>query len=254
MVDSAKHPVRAGKRLLEIVEVLEEQQQARVTEIAEQVDFSKSTVHNYLSTLKERGYVIQKGDFYELGLRFLDIGEATRYNTSLYQSGRPQVDRLANEINELVNLVTKENNQAVYIYRKQGTRDVNFSTRVGRRVAMHCTAVGKAMLAHMREEQVEKVIDEEGMPQKTRNTITDRETLHEELAEIRETDIAIDREEFGEGLRCIATPIVKSNNTVLGSISVSAPTTRMKNNEFEEETKESLREAANVVELNIRNY
>lgn len=240
--------------MLEIVEVLEERQKARVTEIADEVSFSKSTVHNYLSTLREREYVVQEGDFYRLGLRFLDLGESTRYNTNLYQIARPHVDDLADDINELVSLVTEENGQAVYIYREQGTPDVNFSTRVGRRIQMHCTAVGKAMLAYMPEAYVEEIVETHGLPRRTKNTITDRESLYEALEEVRETNIAFDREEYGEGLRCIATPIVQSNERILGSISVSAPTTRMQNNEFEQETRESLKEAANVIELNVRNY
>ncbi|WP_245957315.1 helix-turn-helix domain-containing protein [Haloplanus rubicundus] len=42
---------------------------ATVTELAADLDASKSTIHNHLTTLVELGYVVTEGNVYHLGLR-----------------------------------------------------------------------------------------------------------------------------------------------------------------------------------------
>lgn len=252
--DQAKYPVQTGEKMLSIIEALEELEQARITELADELKMSKSTVHNHLSTLKEHEYVVQQGDFYQLSLRFLALGEVARGRTDLYKFGQPRIDNLAEETGELVNLTYEENGYVVYIYRKRGTENVQFSTEVGRREYMHCTAVGKAILAHLPDNRVEEIVEMHGLPKQTENTLVNPDELYEELAEIQDSGIAHDREEFGEGLRCIATPIIGPADQVLGGISISAPTTRLNNDAFEKRTVNLLEEAANIIELNIRNY
>jgi len=65
------------------------------------------------------------------------------------------------------------------------------------------------------------------MPDDTANTITDPETLMEELAAIRQRGYAIDDEEIEVGLRCVAAPIRNHTGRVIAAISVAAPVQRM---------------------------
>jgi len=80
-----------------------------LTELAEHVGTTKSTAHNHLSTLRQRGYVVKLEDEYHLGYRFLEIGEETRYRTPLYEFARPELESLAEEVEGLVNLCSEEN-------------------------------------------------------------------------------------------------------------------------------------------------
>ncbi|MFC6725118.1 HTH-type transcriptional regulator XacR, partial [Halobium palmae] len=77
--------------------------------------------------------------------------------------------------------------------------------------------------------------------------------LFEELEGVRERGYAVDDGERLEGLRCIATPIRSSTDEVLGAISVSAPASRVSDEELHGELSELVLSAANVIELNI-NY
>jgi len=63
--------VGATERSFRIIEQLGERG-GGVSELAESLSISKSTVHNHLQTLRELGYVVQDGDEYRLGLQFLD--------------------------------------------------------------------------------------------------------------------------------------------------------------------------------------
>jgi DNA-binding IclR family transcriptional regulator len=111
--------------------------------------------------------------------------------------------------------------------------------------------MGKAILAHLPESRVHEILDRHGLPEKTEQTITERDALFEELSEIRERGVAFDREERLSGLRCVAVPILSNSSRVEGALSVSGPTSRMQGERFESELPERLRSAANVIELNI---
>lgn len=249
--NTAKNPVKSTVTTFRILEALKEMDGARVTDLARHLDLPKSSVHNYLSTLEQEEYVVKEGNTYSLGLRFLDFGTKTRSDLSLYEFGKPEVRSLAEETGELVNLLVEEYGKGVYVHRDAGEDAVMVDTNTGQRIHLHNTGLGKAILAHYPRERVEAILDKHGMPATTENTVTERETLFEELAEVREKGFAYDDEERLNGLRCVATSIVNKDDEVLGAMSVSGPTSRMSTERFTEEIPHLLENAVNVIELNV---
>jgi DNA-binding IclR family transcriptional regulator len=249
MGEEAKHPVKATARTLEIIQALKQLDWAGVTELAERLNTSKSVVHNHLSTLEEHDYVIKGEQGYSLGLRFLEMGGYRRNKMTLYRMGKPEVDALAEETGELVNIAVEEHGHCVYLYRSRGSQSVHLDIHAGERAAMNTTALGKSMLAFMDDDRVERIIADRPLPALTPHSITDPGDLREELAAIRERGYAIDDEERLEGLRCVAAPI-RQDGDVLGAISVSAPTSRLKGERLAQTVPDKVVSAANVIELN----
>jgi DNA-binding IclR family transcriptional regulator len=249
MGKKAKHPVKATARTLELIAALKSLDRAGVTELAEHLDVSKSVVHNHLSTLEEHDYVVRGEGGYSLGLRFLEMGGYRRNGMTLYRTGKPEVDALAEETGELVNIAVEEHGQCVYLYRSRGAQSVQLNIHAGERAPMNNTALGKSMLAFMNDERVDRILEERPLPSATQHSVTDPDELREELAETRDRGYAIDDEERLEGLRCVAAPIMQDGN-VLGSISVSAPTSRLKGDRLTETIPDKVVSAANVIELN----
>lgn len=81
----------------------------------------------------------------------------------------------------------------------------------------------------------------------TRNTITSRDGLYEEIERTKERGYSINDEERVQGMRAIGAPIVTERDAVLGSISVSLPITRLKGELFEETVPALVRETASVI-------
>ncbi|GAB7011721.1 HTH-type transcriptional regulator XacR [Halorubrum trueperi] len=249
----AKHPVRTTEKTLALVEELMERGPCGVTELADGLEIGKSAVHNHLTTLREHGYVLKVDDRYQLGLKFLEIGGSTRKSMELYQVAEPEVKSLADETGELANVLVEEQGMGVYLMRSKGEAAVDLDTYAGLRTYLHTTALGKVILAHLPESRVDEIIDRRGLERKTANSIGSRAELFEALDDVRERGYAIDDGERLEGLRCIAAPVTDSTDEVLGSISVSAPASRVSDDELHGELAERVLSAANVVELNI-NY
>ncbi|WP_436934736.1 IclR family transcriptional regulator [Halovenus marina] len=250
MARKAKHPVQTTQKSLDIIEALSELGSAGVTELAEELGMNKSIVHNHLRTLEERGFVIVEDEQYSLGLRFFQLGGKERRDRKIYQIAKNEIDKTASEIEASVNLAVEENGKCVYLYRACEDRsiDLEFSYE-GMYEHMHQTAVGKAIMAYLPQERVEEIVERHGLPQRTEHTITNFGKLMEDLTQIRERGYAIDDEESILGLRCVAAPIKTNEGEIIGSISISGPKSRFKNETWSQELPEKVRDASNVIEL-----
>lgn len=251
MTNQSGNPVKSIVTTFEILHALREMDGAGVTELAERLNIPKSSAYNYLSTLEQEEYVVKAESEYQIGLRFLDLGRYARQRTDLYETAQSELESIADETGELVNLFVEEHGQGVYISREWGEQAVNITGSTGHRVSLHNTALGKAILAHLPEERVDEILDEHGMPATTKHTITDRDELKDRLDEIRDRGVSFDREERLGGLRCVAVPILDQDEEPLGSISVAGPTSRLKDERFESELPDRLRNAKNVIELEL---
>lgn len=243
--------VKTTVTVFRIINYLCQQQGARVTEVASELGIAKSTAHRHLSTLQQEEYVVKYGDQYLLSLRFLYFGIQTRKRKPAYELVDEKVRDLAQTTGERVQFVLEEHGKGVWIYRESGENAVQTNTEVGKYIPIHMSAAGKAILAYLPEERVKWILEEHGLESLTKNTITDRDALFEELKTIRERGYAINRQEQIVGLRAMGVPVLNQDNQVLGALSVSGPTNRMKGEWFHEELPDLLLGTANELELNI---
>jgi DNA-binding IclR family transcriptional regulator len=252
MGGSTEQTIRAVDNAFAVVHTLQQRDGAGVTELAEILGLSKSTVHSHLKTLEQLEYVVKRGDVYHLGLRWLDAGGYVRTRHRLCEMGRAEADELAETTGELVAITTHEYGQSVFLYQSSGSKALTIDSHVGVRFPLHCTANGKAMLAHFPEDRVRRIVDERGLPASTENTYTEADTLLDELERIRERGVALEDEERIEGTRGVGAPILaKDSGDVIGAVALCAPTTRLHDERFQEEIPELVRETAKVIEVNV---
>lgn len=244
-------PVRAAKVTFEVINALRELDGAGVSELADYLDKPTSTVHDYLRTLESEEYLISDNGTYQVGARFLELGEQVRSRKKVYTVARPEIDDLAEETGEHANLLVEEHGRGIFLYKARGQNAVRLDTHAGMRVYLQTTALGKTILANRPREEVDEVLDRHGMPAITDRTITDRDDLLAELETIRERGYAIDDEERVEGMRCIAAPITDRDGRAIAAVSVSGPKSRMRGEDFEETFPNTVLRTANVIEVNL---
>lgn len=243
---------KAGNKIMGIINTLHKEQALGVTELAERLDVAKSTAHYHLNTLYEGGYVVKDGSKYRLSLRFLRIGEHIRSRVPIYESATNEVEKLAAETDELAILAVEEQGMGVYLHKAAGESAIDIDAPIGRFAHLHNRAYGKAILAHLDKSRVKEILDEHDLPRTSAQTITDRDELFGELAEIRDQGYAINQEESIEGIHGIAVPIFDKDGTVLGGISLAGPSKRMELEKMTGEYAKLLSRARNVVELNVQ--
>lgn len=250
MTTNAPRKIDSVTNTCRILEVLRERGGAGVTEIAAEVDVSKSAVHGHLATLRDEGFVVKDGHTYSLSLRFVDLAEHVKNQVADHQIVKDVVTELAEETGEVVHFATEENGRVVYLSKARGDSAVETASEIGMRTTMHSTSLGKAMLAEFRPERVDDVVETHGMVERTASTITDRDRLHEELERTRERGYAVDDEENLPGVRCIGKSVSTPTEDVLGALSITGPSQRMTDERMATELHDAIAQAANVIEVN----
>jgi len=241
--------VQATKTSLEVMETLRELDGARVTELAEALDLSPSTVHAHLSTLVSADYVVKSGDIYHLSLQFLGLADYVRNRRNAYRIADSYTDQLAPETERRAVVVEEENRRGVYMYTYSGKHAVWTYSTVGKRFHLHQTAAGKAILSRLPRERVVDIVEEWGLPAATENTTTDRDELLEELDAVDERGVAFNDEEQLDGVKAVGVPVDGSDGRVAGAFSVASPANRMTEDRFTEEIPKILLGVANEFEL-----
>lgn len=249
--DAVGDGVASTDTAFDVIEAISETDGARVTELADRLGLAKSTVHGHLTTLKRRGYVLKEGDQYQLSLRFLHLGQSVRTRRVGYEMAREKVEKVAQETQERSQFIVEEHGYGVYMFRDTGSEAVSTDSEIGKRIPLHATSAGKAILASFPEERAREIVDRRGLERLTSRTITDEAELFDELETIRERGYAYNRAENTEGLWAVGVPVSAPDGTVLGAISVSGPTHRMKGERVRSELPDMMLGVANELELNI---
>lgn len=96
------------------------------------------------------------------------------------------------------NLTIEDHGQGGYLYIIRGEIAVNLDTKIGTRQYLHISALKNPILANMSDGKFDHVLDKNGLPPETPNTVTDPEFLKMELEKIRERDTTFDGEERAE--------------------------------------------------------
>ncbi|WP_049921284.1 IclR family transcriptional regulator [Halopiger djelfimassiliensis] len=249
--DSQYRPVETVDTAFDIIDALKRNGGAGITTLADELGLAKSTVHRHVKTLESRGLLVQESGIYRISSWVLDYGGYVRNRHRLYDVAGPKVDELAAETDEKVWCVIEEHGVGVHIYGAEGRHSIKTHARLGQRTPLHQFAAGKAILAHLPPDRVEAILEEYGLAARTDRTITDRDTLFEQLETIRERGYALNRGESVAGVHAVGAPIRDESGDAIGAISVAGPANRLRGELLTDELPDLLLGGANEVEINL---
>ena len=243
--------IQSVKITINILTVLQENGRTGVTELAEELGHSKSTIHSHLATLEAEEMIVRDNGGYRISLGILDLSTSVRQQIGNYGVIKEEVNNLAEQTGEIAQFGVEEFGQVAYLYKQSGSQAVNTASRPGTYQPMFSTSLGKAILAFLSSERTKEIIQSTEFEALTPQTITIRGELYNELEQIQDRGYATDDEENIQGVRCVAAP-VKNNETVLGAISITGPSSRFTNERLHSEFSDLVKNAANIIELNTK--
>ena len=194
-----------------------------VTELAQQLDASKSATFALLRTLVGQSYAaeVQPGPRYRLGRAVIRLADSLTEGLGLTEVCRPVMQELTAQTGWTTRLAVSDHGFPVFIDRVDGPGTIRFHTQLGRREFPHHSAAGKAIMSTLDAGQVRAISDETGLPSRTRHTITSIDDLLVDLATSRARGFAIDDEEDDEGVFCVGSAFLDRTGSCLGSISIT---------------------------------
>lgn len=199
-----------------------------VNDVARALGMSKSGVSELLCALEMQGLLRRnRARRYRLGWRVVHLYHILRESCEFRAEARKAMERLVSLFGETVHLAALERGRVAYLEKLQGTRAVQVSvTAVGGKFPAHASGVGKVLLAHRPWAEVVEILEREGMPARTPNTITTVEKFREELERVRKRGYSHDLEEGVPELCCVAAPIRDHTGEVVAAMSLSVPAYR----------------------------
>lgn len=231
--DKVTAPTRTLQRGLQVLEALAgeaDDDGLSVSEIAAIVDLDKATANRLVRTLCQSGYAYQdpKTRQYKLTGKLLALGSSHRENLDLPGRAAPFLARLRGETEETVHLGVRELDRVVYIAKLDSQLPVQIASAIGQTMPMHTTALGKAILSAMPDDQRDALLEQLDLTPRTENSLRSVADLRADIERSRRRGYSVDDRENEDSITCVGAPIVNGLGEVLGAISVSGPTFRMK--------------------------
>lgn len=226
----AQNSVQVIARAADILRALEgEPDGLSLAQIASRVGMARSTVHRLAVGLANEGFVMpaSPNGRVRLGPLLARLGAASR--REIQDELRPFMRRLADDVEETVDVAMLDGTQVRFIDQVPGAHRLRAVSSIGAAFPLHCSANGKALLAALPRDQAELLLPRR-LEAVTRNTITSRARLWEELDTVAETGVAFDREEHTVGI-CAVGAAVRDAVAVVAAITIVAPTQRFEGNE-----------------------
>jgi len=252
MVDASNLPVTATGTSVQILETLIERDGAGVTEIANVLDRSKSSVHNHLETLVGLGFVVKDGYDYRVSLRFLAIGSYARLQYPLYAAGVSEVVQLSTAASCSAGLAVLEGDSVVCLHHRFGPDTDDSRVEAGDRLPLDCTAAGKAILAALPEARRDELLAECTFEGGTAQSHSNRSELDAELRTVQSRGLAVDREEWYPDQRGIATAVTGVDGELRGAIYLLTATEGLSGKRFQQDLPGLVISSANRIRNSLR--
>jgi len=192
-------------------------------QLARFFDFPKSSVHTLVLTLEREGY-LQRDDAtgrYMTGRKLVHIAGMTLDGLVVRERAAPLLRTLVADTGMTAHLAVLDRHEVTVVAKVDRPGVHRIATWVGKRMDVHCTSLGKCLVAHLPDEQVDRLINDRGLLRHNEHTIVSPERLKQELARTRALGYAVDDEEEELGGRCVGAPVWDRDGRVVAAVSVA---------------------------------
>ena len=210
-------------RVLEILAVAGRPMQ--LSEIVEQINLPKQTVHRIVKLLEAAWLIVQVSDSkkYECSARVRNFSVKVLMSSgSLAVARHALLSELVEQVQLNCNLTAISGHEIIYLDRAQHPAAIKLGLKPGSHVPMHCSASGKLLLSLLPKQRRDRLLHTLPLRARTSQSITQPDRLEAELARTRKRRYGISRHEHVEGMNAIAVPVSLGKNRICAAVAVQA--------------------------------
>lgn len=214
--------MRALERVIAILEAVAADQSAATTAaVAEKTSLAPSTVSRLARDMVNEGLLDRLGPdgSYVVGSRLVDIARTALEPQDSVQAALPVMERLRDITCETVALHVRRPSTRICILQVQSDHAVRRVVPVGLTVPLHYGATGAALLAGLRQEELDGYLREIGASPNELDVIRERVQFAQREGYALATNAWID------GVAGVASGVF-AGGRIIASLSVSGPSTR----------------------------
>jgi len=220
----------AIQKNLMILQALAEQGAAMsIAELSQTLTMPKQTIHRVVTELERLGALTRdiSTDRFTFGPFMRNLATDVLHAPMLSHLTHPLLLELVGQVNETCNIGILTGTDVTYIDRQECAWPLRVQLQPGSKVPVHCTAIGKLLLAYLKGDDRQRLLQSLSLTGFTTNTITDPTVLNEHLQQVRTQGYSLNNEEDCPGLIALAVPIVDQTQRVRAGLAVHAPTSRI---------------------------
>ncbi len=223
-----------------------------VAELARETGLHKSVVTRMMATMAAAGFVVQDpvGRGYGVGPRAFAVGAGYRPHAVLTQIAGPVMRELTERRGHATSLGVPAGERFVYLLVHESRHPVRVAAGTGEFRDYHANAIGKVLLAALADDEVRLLVGPEPLPERTPATVTAIEPLLAELADVRGSGIAHNRQEAVVGVGAVAATIDEGGGRRVAGLSIVYPSHLVDEAE-EAELIEAVRDAAALISARL---
>ena len=219
--DDDRSGIQSIARAASVLRALGRQQHGMsLGEIALAVGLPRSTVQRLVQALQQERLVEVgglAGPGVRLGPALAELAGTIRLD--VVRLARPHLQVLFNALRETVDISQAQGREVQFLDQIVSDRELRAVPRKDASLSLHCMANGKALLAAMSDADVTSLMGSALAPA-TRRSITTLPALLAELAEVRCSGFAYDREELSEGICAVGVGVSAGSRHYAVSVAV----------------------------------
>jgi DNA-binding IclR family transcriptional regulator len=205
-----------------------------LSKLAELTGAPKGSIFPILQTLKAQHFLLldEKTGLYRIGPAAFQVGMSYVNREDSLKYVEEKITEIVEQCRETVHFAILDKGNVVYLLKKDSPQAIRMISMVGKTLPAYGTGIGKALLMDYSLEEL-KTIYPVGLKKLTGNTITEFDTLYEQLNGYRKDDIAYECEESNMDVQCVAVAIRKEAK-IIAALSVAIPVFRCNDKKLED--------------------
>jgi DNA-binding IclR family transcriptional regulator len=179
-----------------------------ISEISKQLKLNKSTVFGIIYTLKHLQVLERNQDGkFQFGTLLYLLGNANGQKSELIQTVHPYLEKINRETKLSAFLGIRSENQAVILDKVDTAYDIKISSEIGMRLPLTAGAGGKALLSQLANREIDRILSAATLKKFTARTCVNKSQFKKHVINIREKGIAVDDEEYIDGVVAFSVPL-----------------------------------------------
>ena len=197
-----------------------------VKDVADTLGLAASTAHRLLNLLKDDGFVSGNpaSRTYDIGPQFYRVAARLTNRVGLLNIARDAVRDIASRYDETVlfGLYLPGERAMSFVARGDGNKALTYRIEMNTPLSLVWGASGKALLAHLPDDEIARILSDEGPAPATGLHTPDFDTLMHELRAVRLNGFCISKGEKLPGALGVAAAVFGPSG-VVGSLCMTSP-------------------------------
>jgi DNA-binding IclR family transcriptional regulator len=196
-----------------------------IRELGRELGINPTTIYRLVSTLVNAGYLERSPErqTYSLGPRVLKLADVYHHFNPIPTVARKVFESYADRFEHTLYLGCLSNYEVIYLAIQDGRAPIKVTTEPGASTGLYSTALGKILLANQTDDFINDFIKTHRLVSYTPRTITDPDTLWQQIREIREHKYAINDGEHYPDVGSLGVPVPNRVHQSRYAVSLAYP-------------------------------